>query len=262
MGELFDLIFKIPTINLLLLFYQLFLKLGVPGAFGLAIIGLTAAIRGILNPIFSQQIELSRKMSEVKPHMDKLSEKHKGDKKKLQEEQMKLYKEMGINPASGCLFAIIQLPVFIALYQVLFSFFGNGTKQAEIIKNINEVVYFPFLKIQSIDPIFFGFNLAAAPSHFGKYGVYYLAIPVITGILQYYQISLSTPAQPKKTQAKKEGADEDMQAAIGKQMKIMFPLMIGYFSYTLPIGLSLYWNIFSLFSIWQYKSGSKLKVKS
>lgn len=255
MGELFTIIFKDPTINLLLVFYHLFLKLHVPGAFGLAIIGLTVFIRALLHPFFKQQIELSEKMQTVKPHMDELQKKHKDDKKKLQEEQHRLYKEMGINPASGCVFAIIQLPIFLALYQVLFSFFQKGKDIKEVIAHINNSVYTPFLKIQTIDPHFFGLNLAIPPSLWNKYGWYYLLIPIITGILQYYQISLSTPKIPKKPEAevKDKKEEPDMQSMMSGQMKMMFPIMIGYFSYTLPIGLSLYWNVFSIFSIWQYR---------
>lgn len=263
MGELFTIVFKNPTINLLLFFYQLFLLIRLPGAFGLAIIALTISIRLLLHPFFKQQMELSDKMNRVKPHLDKLAEKHKNDKKKLQEEQLKLYKETGINPASGCIFAIIQMPVFIALYQVLFGFFDKQKNIAQVIDGINKLVYFPFLKIRSIDPSFFGFNLAIPPAQYQKYGWYYLAIPVITAILQYLQVSVTTPktVEKKQTQDKKDKKDdsEDMQKIMSTQMKFMFPLMIGIFSYQLPIGLSLYWNIFSIFSITQYR---KLKIKN
>lgn len=257
MGELYTIVFKNPTINLLLFFYQLFLLIRLPGAFGFAIIALTISIRLLLHPFFRQQMELTDKMSRVKPHLDKLAEKHKNDKKKLQEEQLKLYKEMGINPASGCIFAIIQMPVFIALYQVLFGFFDKQKNIAQVIDGINKLVYFPFLKIHSIDPSFFGFNLAIPPAQYQKYGWYYIAIPVITAILQYFQASQATPkrADKEQPQNKKDKKDdsEDMQKIMSTQMKFMFPLMIGWFSYSLPVGLSLYWNIFSIFSIMQYK---------
>lgn len=255
MHEVFDIIFVHPTLNLLAFFYTVFFKLGVPGAFGFAIIGLTSSIRLILNPFFSQQIQLSQKMSDAKPHLDRLTEKHKHDKKKLQEEHMKLYKDMGINPAAGCVFALVQMPVFIALYQVLLSFFDKGKTLSVIITELNKSIYFPFFKFTSIDPNFFGLNLAVSPSQFAKYGVLYLAIPVITGVLQYFQISMASPV-PANKDGKKD--KDDMQAMMTTQMKYIFPVMIGYISYTLPVGLALYWNIFSLFSIWQYKNNQKL----
>lgn len=269
MGELFNTILIQPTVNVLLFFYHIFLVIHLPYAFGFAIISLTALVRLILHPFFHKQMHMSAKMAEMKPQMDRISKLHGKDKKKLQEEQMKLYKEMGINPASGCLLAIIQMPIFISLYQVLILF--TNTKGSHIISNINKFAYAPYLKVSSLDPHFFGINLWIMPSQFKEYGYFYLLIPVITAAMQYFQVSLSTPPTPPALAevAKKDDADnkdakkspDDMQKAMTTQMKYIFPIMIGYFSYTLPIGLSLYWNIFSLFSIVQYVMYNK-KLKA
>jgi len=253
--------FVFPILNLLVVFYKVFLFIKIPGAFGLAIICLTAFIRLLLHPFFKQQLETSKKMQDLKPHLDRISHKHKDDKKRLQEEHMKLYQQAGINPAAGCLFMIVQIPVFIALYNTLSLFLLNGNA-TKIISQINKVLYHPALKIQTIDPWFFGFNLALAPNKAGHW--YYYLLPVITAILQYFQTAVMTPAAPttpevsvakKDTPEVKDKKDNggDFQKAMNMQMKFIFPLMIGYFSYTLPVGLSLYWNIFSLFSIIQYK---------
>lgn len=267
--NIFNTIFVFPILNLLILFYKVFLFIRLPGAFGLAIISLTVLVRILLHPFFRQQLMMSKKMQDMKPHLDKLSLKHKNDKKQLQQEQLKLYQRFGINPASGCLFMIVQIPIFIALYNTLSLFFMNGNI-SKVITEINKVVYSPILKIQSIDPWFFGINLASIPSKTGNW--IYLAVPVITGILQYMQTSLMTPAISPTTEIakttskttsevneKKDGDGGDFQKAMNTQMKYIFPFMIGWFSYTLPIGLSLYWNIFSIFSIMQYR---KIKPKS
>ena len=263
----FNTIFVFPILNLLVFFYKIFLFIKIPGAFGLAIVALTVVIRLVLHPFFKQQLETSKKMQDLKPHLDRLSQKHKNDKKRIQEEQMKLYQQAGINPASGCLFMIIQIPVFIALYNTLSLFLLNGAA-TKVITQINKVLYHPILKIQTIDPWFFGFNLAVAPAKSGQW--YYYALPLITAFLQYLQTQAMTPtpisAHPQGAQAQKshpEGDDvkkdgkknggDDFQKAMNTQMKFIFPLMIGWFSYTLPVGLSLYWNIFSIFSIMQYK---------
>lgn len=257
MGEIFNEVLIRPILNILLLFYYVLSSIGVPGAFGFAIIGLTAFIRILLHPLFHQQLLMAKKMEKMKPHLDKISKQHKGDKKRQQEEQLKLYKEMGVNPASGCVAIIIQIPVFIALYNVLNQFLLNGGITKAIVK-INQAAYFAFLKIASIDPTFFGFNLSIAPSQYQKYGIHYLLIPVITGLLQYYQVAVATPKPAVAENAlievtKEKGGSEDMQKIMNTQMKFIFPFMIGYFSYTFPLGLSLYWNIFSIFSIIQYK---------
>lgn len=256
--NLFNTVIIFPILNLLVGFYHIFLFIKIPGAFGLAIISLTVFIRFILNPFFKQQLETAKKMQEMKPQLDILNAEYKKEPQKLQQEQLKLYKEAGINPASGCLFMIIQIPVFIGLYNTLSVFLLNG-HTAKVIADINKVLYSPLLKIQTIDPWFLGFNLVTSPQKGGQW--HYYLIPLITGILQYLQVQVSTPQMSKSTAItkqegdKKENKDEggDFQKAMNTQMKYIFPLMIGWFSYTLPVGLSLYWNIFSLFSIIQSK---------
>lgn len=256
---IFDPFFANPILNLLVVFYKLFLLVKLPGAFGFAIIALTIAIRMLFQPFFKKQIETAKKMQELKPHLDNLSTKHKNDQKQLQAEQLKLYQQHGINPASGCLVMIIQLPVFIALYNTLNLFLLNGHAE-KTISAINKVLYFSFLKIDTVNSWFFGLDLVKTPKQAGTW--IYLLIPIITGVLQYFQAQASMPptvSQPpglgqggKETDKKKEGQG-DFQKAMNTQMKYMFPLMIGYFSYTLPVGLALYWNIFSIMGILQYK---------
>ncbi len=266
----FNTLFVIPILNLLVVFYKLFLFIKLPGAFGFAIIALTVAIRLLFQPFFQKQIETAKKMQDLKPHLDNLSLKHKEDKKQLQAEQLKLYQQHGINPTSGCLVMIIQLPIFIALYQTLNLFLMNG-QTGKTIMAINKVLYLPILKIQSVDPWFFGLDLVKTPKQMGTW--IYLLIPLITGILQYFQAQASMP--PTKTTAavvpagkdkdKKADGQGDFQKAMNTQMKYLFPIMIGWFSYTLPVGLALYWNVFSIMGIMQYKKVNDkskiLKVK-
>ncbi len=258
----FNTIFVFPILNLLILIYKGLLIIKIPGALGFAIIILTVIIRGVFNPFFKSQMQMSKKMSDIKPHLDKLTVRYKDDKKQLQQEQLKLYKEKGINPASGCIFMIIQIPIFIALYQVLsLLLVKDGGK---IITAINKVLYSKIINITSIDPWFFGLNLILTPKQGGHF--LYLLVPLVTGFLQYLQAQSMTP--PTTSTAKKPASVEatagkdntgDFQKAMNTQMKYLFPIMIGWFSYSLPIGLSIYWNVFSLFSIIQYK---KMNPKS
>ena len=253
---IFDPFFAHPILNLLVVFYKLFLFIKLPGAFGFAIIALTVAVRLLFQPFFQKQIETAKKMQELKPHLDNLSSKHKNDQKQLQAEQLKLYQQHGINPTSGCLVMIIQLPVFIALYNTLNLFLLNGHAE-KTITAINKVLYFSFLKIDSINSWFFGLDLVKTPKQAGDW--YYLLIPLITGLLQYFQAQVSMPQTTGKEvvkfddKGKKIESQGDFQKAMNTQMKYMFPVMIGWFSYTLPIGLALYWNIFSIMGIMQYK---------
>jgi YidC/Oxa1 family membrane protein insertase len=98
----------------LLLFLQ-----GVLGNWGLAIIALTILFRLALMPLTIKQTRSMYEMQRIQPKLKELQVKYKDDKEKLQEETMKFYQEHKVNPFGGCLPLILQMPIFIALYQVL-----------------------------------------------------------------------------------------------------------------------------------------------
>src|SRR5690348_9942750 len=86
--------------------------------FGLAIILVTITIRLLVYPLYRTQIRSQRAMQELGPAMEELKKKYK-DRQRFAEEQMKLYKEKGVNPAAGCLPLVLQLPILFALYSSL-----------------------------------------------------------------------------------------------------------------------------------------------
>jgi YidC/Oxa1 family membrane protein insertase len=107
-------VFYLPLFNLLVGFYHLLFS-----DFALAIIVFTIVIRTILAPLFIQQIRSQKEMQRMQPLIREVQRKHKGNRAKAQEETMALYKEHGVNPASGCLPVVFQLPILWALYQAL-----------------------------------------------------------------------------------------------------------------------------------------------
>src|SRR3989344_7441415 len=107
MGEIFNLIFVHPLINVLTGIYQLLDLVHLPYALGFSIILLTVIIRLILWPFTAAQLQTTKKMQAVGPELSKLKEKHKGDAKRLQQETMLLYKKHGVNPFGGCLPTLI-----------------------------------------------------------------------------------------------------------------------------------------------------------
>ncbi len=243
-----------PILNLLVVFYKLFEWLHIPGPLGWAIILLTIVIRLLLYPLMQAQLKSAKKMADLKPHLDALSAKHKDDKTKLQQAQLELYKQHGVNPAAGCLPLLIQFPVLIALYNVFYQVLGNGNLQ-KMVTEINSILYVPAFKLSQLDLTFFGINLGVKPGEWQKYGLWLLAIPVITGLLQWYQTKLMMPAaaaNPAPALAKAgEKKPEDTAAEMQKQMALITPIMFGFFALQFPLGLSLYWNVFSLFGIMQ-----------
>lgn len=85
----------------------------------LSIVMLTLVVRTLLFPLTFRQVKGMRKMQELRPDLDEIRKKHEDDPRKQQEEQLKLYGERGINPLGGCLPVVVQLPIFIVLYQTI-----------------------------------------------------------------------------------------------------------------------------------------------
>jgi len=256
--DIFNLIFFAPVINLLVLIFQGLSALNIPGALGFSIISLTILIRVLVWPFMSQQIKATKKMADLKPHLDALKKKHKGDKQALASAQMALYKEHGVNPAGGCLPALIQIPVFIALYQAIINILPGAGGHLD---KINSLLYFPQLKLPSaLDPNFFGLNLGIKPSDFGKYGILLLLVPIVTALLTFVQSKMTLPKPIKhypsdspKEGKEKEGLEESM-GQVQSQMVYLMPVMIGYFAFSFPIGLAIYWNTYTILGIiQQYK---------
>lgn len=251
--ELFNTIFVHPLMNLLVAIYQVLSSLNIPFPLGFAIILLTILIRFVLYPFMASQLRASKKMQDLAPHLSKLKEKHKGDAQRLQAETMLLYKEHGVNPLAGCLPVLIQLPLLFGLYNVL----QQSVKQTDVAK-INEFLYSDSLKLTHLwDPHFFGIPLAQKPAELFTLMPLIAILPILTGVTQFIQsrMMVVTPSdsdiEKKKKAVKKE---PDFASVFQTQTLYLFPIMIGFFSFTFPSGLSLYWITFTIFGIiQQYK---------
>jgi len=259
MMNYFDIILINPILNILILFYSLLSAIHLPGALGFSIILLTVTIRMLLWPLTTTQLKSTKKMAELKPHLDRIKEQHGHDKVRHQQEVSSLYKEHGVNPLAGCLPLIMQIPVFIALYQVLLKFVNLNS--IELLANINNRIYLPTFRLSDIpSTAFFGLNLSNKPDEWAKIGIFILIIPILTGVFQFIQSKMLVAEQKTKAivkkdtkEPKKEGM-EDTMASMQSQMSFLMPLMIAFFSYGFPVGLSLYWNTFTIIGIvQQYK---------
>lgn len=256
--NIFNLLIVHPITNLLVAIYQLLAFLHVPSPLGFAIIGLTIAIRFILSPLTASQLKASKKMQDVAPKIKLLKEKFKGNAQRIQAETMLLYKEHGINPAAGCLPVLVQLPVIWGLYTVL----QHLVKQTNL-SEINNVLYTDALKLNQLwDTHFFGISLAQTPGQLlGIVGPLILLLPFLTGFSQLIQSKMMFPQAAKAVETKKKGkavksapAQPDFATAFQTQSTYIFPVMIGFFSYSFPVGMSLYWITFTIFGIiQQYK---------
>lgn len=250
--NIFDVLLITPITNILVAIYQALYMLYVPYALGFSIILLTIFIRLLLYPLTTAQLKASKKMQELTPHLSNVKEKHKGDSARIQQETMRLYKEHGVNPAAGCLPVLVQIPIIWSLYGVLQKVVNvNG---GAIVTEINKITYdISFLKLTAPwDQHFFGLLLGQSPAQlFQSLGPVIVLIPLLTGVFQFIQSKMMfTKPAPSKTADKAEKKD-DFASAMQTQSTYIFPIMIGFFSFSLPIGLSLYWNAFTIFGILQ-----------
>ncbi|MCR4324697.1 MAG: YidC/Oxa1 family membrane protein insertase [Candidatus Curtissbacteria bacterium] len=253
----FELFLTNPILNILIAIYKVLEGAGIPGALGFAIILLSIIIRMIMWPLTTAQLRSTQKMAALKPHLSRIKEQHGHDKARHQQEVSKLYKEHGVNPLAGCLPLLLQIPVFLALYNVLQHVVQFSS--ADFLTNINSKLYFPSLHLDKIpETSFLGLNLGIRPNEWQQVGVLILLVPVVTGLLQLVQSLMMAPPKVQtsgKKESKKEQKQgfEDSMAQMQTQMVFIMPLLIAFFSYGFPFGLSLYWNTFTIIgAIQQY----------
>ena len=227
-------------LNLLLFIYKLV------GNFGVAIIIFTVLIKLLTHPLMQAQIKSSKAMAELQTDPDYLymMEKYKNDKERLAQEQMKLYKEKGVNPTASCLPTFIQLPIIFALYQaVIAAIVTTPMGMLDLVKRV-----FPnWIQISEVFPInpnFLWMNLGLPERlMIGNFGLPVLAILVV--LTTVLQTKLTQPAQP-------QGEGGASTAMMSGMMNIYMPLLMGFMAYSLASGLALYFLISNIFTIVQY----------
>lgn len=205
--------------------------LGIPYTFGFTIILFTVVVRLATFPLNMQQIKSAKAMQELQPKMQELQKKYKDNRETLAQEQMKLYKEHGVNPLGGCLPLLVQMPVWIGLYNALIQLSGEGL--------LNEGFFWiPSLAGPVVNNIRGIEWLWPFPPHVGwPAAIAYLILPVLLVVSQIYMQQMMTPP-----------TTDPQQASMQSVMKFM-PLMFGYFALVVPSGLTLYWftsNILAL----------------
>ena len=213
--------------------------------YGVAIILLTILIRLILYPLMQKQMVSMREMQKIQPLMKAVQDKYKDDKERLNKELMALYKEHKVNPMSGCLPLLIQMPILILLFQTLrvFKYQIPNTKTIAggflWIANQYTVMENSELITKA------GLALSERLIPFGFFGIEYIGILpfLVAGSMFVQQKMTSTGGAP--------GKDGGSSAQTQKMMTIMMPLMIGFMSFTLPSGLTLYWFTSTLLGIGQ-----------
>lgn len=233
-----------PMINTLLWIYTIL------GSFGIAIIVFTILVRLITYPLTAQQMRSAQKMQELQQSkkFQDLKKKYKDDAQKMQQEQMKLYQEMGVNPLGSCLPTLIQFPIIIGLYQAIIRALAvTPTQLFDFSKHI-----YPFIDASVLIPLnnqFLWMDLSQPERLIIPgipFGIPVLAIVVV--VTTYLQSKLMTPAT----------AGGEQGAQVTQAMNLYMPFLMGYLALTFASGLSLYFVASNLVSIAQYALMGKL----
>ena len=194
------------------------------GNFGIAIVIITALIRLIFFPLANYSFKSMAKMKILQPEMVRLKELHKDDKVKLQQEMMALYKREKVNPVSGCLPVLIQIPFFFAIYKMLY-----------VTLEMRQQPFFGWIKdLSERDPtsIFNLFGLIPwDPPTFLMIGAW----PILMGISMFIQQKLN-PTPPDPIQAK---------------IFMFFPIFLTIILAPFPAGLVVYWTVNNILTITQ-----------
>ena len=187
------------------------------GYFWIAILLVTVIVKGAFFPLANKSFESMSKMKKLQPEMAKIQERFKDDKARQQQATMELYKAQGVNPMIGCIPVLLQIPVFFALYKVLYTTL--------------EMRHQPFLgwvhDLSAPDPSNL-FNLFGLLPYQVPDSIPYLHLgvwPIIMGITMWFQMKLNPPPP------------DPVQARMFAFMPIMFTFMLG----TMPAGLVIYW---------------------
>src|SRR5712692_8875976 len=197
------------------------------GPFGIAIVLLTILIKLIIAPVFQYQLTTSRRVQaeqrRIAPELAKVRKQYKKDPQRLNQETMALYKEHNINPLaqmSGCLPALVQSPILIALFYVI--------RDAHQTLHIHDLT-------------FLGIALDKTALQRGQFWLA-LLLPLLAGLTTFVQTKMMT--QPGQVQ-------DPTQAAMTQNMTLIMPVFIGFISLQFQTALALYWVVSNLFSIGQ-----------
>ena len=206
------------------LFFAIDYFFKMTGNFGLAIVIITALVRLIFFPLANYSFRSMAKMKVLQPEMVRLKELHKNDKVKLQQEMMSLYKREKVNPISGCLPVLIQIPFFFAIYKMLY-----------VTLEMRHQPFFGWIKdLSARDPtsIFNLFGLIPwDPPTFLMIGAW----PILMGVSMFLQQKLN-PAPPDPIQAK---------------IFMFFPIFLTIILAPFPSGLVVYWTVNNILTITQ-----------
>ncbi|MGH2723583.1 MAG: YidC/Oxa1 family membrane protein insertase [Actinomycetota bacterium] len=219
-----------------------------------AIMLLTVGVRVLMLPLTIKQTRSMQAMQKLQPQIKELQRKHKGNRQKLNEEMMKMYKEHQVNPLGGCLPLLLQLPVFFALYRVLTTALPGNLPGTRYLPEGSRLA----ADIASQKAGFLGMNLACSPARAGRGMVevvqgaeqvncgdsWMVALPVY---LLVALMVLTTYYQQRQMQRASAGPQQAQMKMMGRIM----PVFLGVISVNISAGVLIYWVTTNLWQVGQ-----------
>lgn len=225
MSFLYHTFFFDPLYNTLILLFRIF-----PWAdAGVIVIMLTTLVRLVLYPLSKKAVLTQLRMQEIAPEIDELKSKHKDKPEELARATLALYRKKKVNPFSGILVVLIQLPLIFALYRIFLHFSEVRT----------DLLYSFVPAPGEFNTLFLGLLDIADKS---------ILLALLAALTTYYQLKISTQGQKP---SKGDSLGENLAKSMQTQMKYFFPIVIFFISYTLPSVISLYFIATNIFSVIQ-----------
>jgi len=234
-------------VNVLLYIYDF-----VGNNFGLAIILFTLLTRLLTYPLNTKQMKSTQAMQDLQQSKEwqEIQKKYKNDKEKLAQEQMRIYKEMGVSPFGSCLPTLIQFPIIIALYQSITRTLAVTPLQLlDLSKHISNGA-----AIIPLNREFLWMDLSQ-PERLYLFGFGIPLLAIVVAATTYLQTKLMTPANPN-------ASPTDQSAQMNRMMGLYMPLLMGWLAYSFPSGLAVYFITGNLASILQYGAMGRLDWKN
>ena len=219
--DLWNLLVMQPMLNLLMFLYAFLFN-----NFVLAIIGLTIVIRLLTFPLTQKQIRSMKAMQNLQPEIKKLQKKYAKDREKLSAATMDLYKKHGVNPMMGCLPMLVQMPMWIGLYQSIYQALGSTPEQ---FIGLSQRLYHSIPFMYDIATRSIPLNSQFLWLHLGRPDPFFV-LPVLVVAVFWVQQKLT--AQP---------AVDPSQAQMNQTMQYMMPIMFGFITLQVSSGLAVYW---------------------
>src|SRR5918996_869469 len=240
-GPMWDVFISI-FVNVLLWIYDV-----VGHNFGLAIILFTILIRIVTWPLNAQQMKGAAAMQALQNDKDwqAIQKKYAKDKEKLAQEQMRVYREKGINPFSSCLPTLIQFPIIIALYQSITR--ALASTPLDLLKLSRSISLPNVSDLIPLNSKFLWMDLGR-PEAVTILGLAIPTLALVVAITTYIQAKLTMPTST---------TPGDQGAAMSNMMSIYMPLMLGWFAITFASGLSVYFITSNILGIVQYAMQGK-----